>query len=435
MTSSLETVTDITFKLREQKSLPLWAVADSGTILAIAKGEDVVYGPRGRWVNAMFKVVGLSWLGVLTLRAIAAGCVTLWWMKSLAVATTDVQVKELFIGFGAGPEAEMFKRFQAESDRSVQHLDQTKPASLAIIARPPLAKLWCLSWSESRRVVSGFRHTSCLYLKNHVTQWLSATGIKIGTYVFFRAWAECLPRIIDRVIFLSPDTPAFAIIDSEKYNPERAVEFWQHGLLRQSLILPKFHKVLALNRPEAAHISKFNPSAEIRVSPVDLKRESVTAEPLLLMTSLYTSPEFDKYDHLDLLAELFSWAKEKNIKVVVRPHPCEDLGFWGECFPQIFIDHNGGSFSECLSRWSPGIVISWFSTTLMDALKGGVLPVLITHGSEKALADIVFPLDRIAIKWPEEQALLEHLLEDQGLYRDQLRCRQQEAFGALRDND
>ena len=56
--------------------------------------------------------------------------------------------------------------------------------------------------------------------------------------------------------------------------------------------------------------------------------------------------------------------------------------------------------------------MSWFSTALLDALKSSFLPVLITTGSEQNIADIVFPLDKIAIKWPEEKSKLELFLQE-----------------------
>lgn len=429
MTLSLEAVTDVAQQLRGQKVLPLWAVADSGTILAIAKGEDVVYGPRGRWVNAMFKVVGSSWLGLMALRAISVGCVTLWWMKSLAFAKSEVQAKELFIGFGAGPEAEMFKRFRAECDRSVQHLDQTKPANLAIIARPPLVRLWCLSWTEPQRVVSGLRHSNCPYLKNHVTPWLTAAGIKIATYVFFKAWAEYLPQNIRRIVFISPDIPAHAVLDVIKPQQNIAVEFWQHGLLRKSVLVPKFDKVMTLNEPERLYIQVTTGCEQVKIAKVQTENHFLERRPVLLFASIYDFAGFSKSDHLDLLNEVFAWAAVNAMQIIVRLHPCESEAFWVSNFPEAEIDRMGGGFEECLTRVSPSLIMSWFSTALIDALRFGVVPALLMPGSEKALADIVFPLDRIAVKWPGEQALLEDILADQGLYNDQLRFRQQEAFG------
>lgn len=417
-------------RLRVQSDLPLWAVASSSTIQAIAKGIPESYGSRGRWVNLIFSVTGPSWLGLQALRLLILGVVSLWWVKSHRVQRGKASPSELFVGFGAGPEVQMFEAFQKETERHVVHLDQTKPPASAVVARPAIGVLWRMAFSESLRIVRGLRRSKCSLIHDHRGAWLTSIAIRIGTYVFYKAWAESLPSNIRRIVFISPDIPAYAVLDVIKPQQRSiVVEFRQHGFLRESVLVPTFDRIMTLNEPERRHIQETTGCDQVEIAKGQTESLCMDKKPVLLFASIYDFAGFSKGDHLDLLNEIFAWAADNAMQVIVRLHPCESEAFWVSNFPDAEIDRLGGSFEKCLTRVSPSLVISWFSTALIDALRVGILPALIMPGSEKALADIVFPLGRIAVKWPEEKDLLENLLADQGLYCDQLRCRQQEAFG------
>lgn len=421
-------IAEVADKLRGQEDLPLWAVASSSTIQAIGKGKKELFGSRGRLLSRLFSFTGVGWIGLQALRLIAFCIVTVWWVKSLGVARTRVTPVELFIGFGAGPEEQMFACFQAEGSRLVAHLDQTRPASLAMIARPTLLNLWRYAWKVAGVAVAGLQNARNPVVHDHVLDWITAISIRIGSYIFFKAWADKLPKETRRIVFISPDIPAFAVIDAKKQNPGFSVEFWQHGLLRRSVLLPKFDKVLALNRPEAEHIRFKSESSQVIITQVNLKNESLGEKSNLLFASIYDFEGFDKLDHVEVLKEAFAWAAGQGLQIVVRLHPCEKEGFWEHHFPEVRVDRAGGQLEECLSRLAPKLVMSWFSTALIDALKLGAIPVLIIQGSEEHLEDIVFPLEKIAVRWPEEKSLLDHMLNEPEIYNKHVLSRQKEAF-------
>ena len=122
------------------------------------------------------------------------------------------------------------------------------------------------------------------------------------------------------------------------------------------------------------------------------------------------------------------------MRVIVRPHPCEDFGFWSEFFPEILVDSGNGSFEECLSLWNPQLVVSWFSTTLLDAIKRSILPILIMPGSERALTQMVFPLEQISVKWPEQQFQLERLIKNPTIYSEYVRGLRKQLFDVKDSN-
>lgn len=415
--------------LREQTDLPLWSVASSSTIQAIAKGTHEAYGPRGRWIYALFAMTGISWLGLQALRLLTFGMVTLWWVKSLKETRCKKSPVELFIGFGAGPEQQMFDAFLSEGERSIVRIDQTNPAAAATVMRPALLALWRHAWSEPLLILNGLRRTEVPVIKAHAHEWLTSIAIRIGTYVFYKAWAERLPSDIRRIVFISPDIPSFAVIDAQKLNLNISIEFRQHGLLRKSIVLPKFNKVLALNKPESDHIGAAAGCEQVETVEIRCEDQFLETKPVLLFASVYDFPGFNKEDHIDLLRGVVEWATDNSLRMVIRLHPCEREEFWPTHFPALEIEREVGRFEECLKRFSPVIVMSWFSTALIDALKKGFLPVLITPGSEQALADIVFPLDEIALRWPVDQSNLESLINEHNNYRKLLFALQKRTFG------
>lgn len=427
------TIDRLACQLRKQTDLPLWAVASSSTITAISTGVAEAFGPRGRWIHALFTATGLSWFGLQALRLLTLGIVALWWVKSLKTPRCKKAPIELFIGFGAGPEQQMFDSFLREGERSVERLDQTKPATFAAVIRPSISALWRHAWNEPRFILNGLRRSGISVVKSHACEWLTSIAIRIGTYVFYKAWAERLPIDIRRIVFISPDIPAFAVIDAQKLNPGLSVEFRQHGLLRKSVLLPKFNKVLSLNKPEAAHIKDSTGCERVDTVKIRYVEQCLARKPVLLFASIYDFKGFNKEDHVESLKEIVEWVANNSLQMVVRLHPCENECFWSKHFPAVEIDCNGGGFEECLSRLSPVIAMSWFSTALIDSLKEGVLPILITSGSEQALADIVFPLDSIALKWPEELSQLETFLNEPDDYQEHVLSLQKQTFGVKAD--
>ena len=85
-------------------------------------------------------------------------------------------------------------------------------------------------------------------------------------------------------------------------------------------------------------------------------------------------------------------------------------------------------FLDCVGKWRPSLVVSWFSTALLEALKLGVAPVLLTEGSASFLSEMVFPLDRVALRWPEESEIIESITRDQAEYQRLVSQRWEEVF-------
>lgn len=412
---------ELTQKLQEQTDVPAWVVAPSSTVLAVAAGKEESYGPRGKWFCRVFNLLGVSIAARIVLQFIGSMVVTIWWLKCRKVPPGAPLAEALFIGFGAGPEKQMLEQFRAEVSCEVAHIDQTKPASLASVVLPSIMRLWKQCAIEARKVIQGLRFSRNPLIHDNARQWLISSAIRFSDYVFVKTWAEALPLRINRLVFISADIPAFAALDAIN-SDKRRIEYRQHGLHKISIVFPPFMHVIAINRHDALHIIKRLPNANVTtVMEHDIRMERILNHTAtMLIVSTYDSGQFTKQDHVQVIRSIYTWAMEQKLRVVIRLHPSEGGNFWLSHFPEIPIDNSASSFSEALAQLKPLFVVGWWSTCHVDALKAGVLPVLIMSGSEAALKDMVFPLRQLTFQWEQDKGLLTEMITNRQKYSDSL---------------
>lgn len=411
---------DLTQKLQEQTDVPAWVVASSSTVLAVATGKKESYGPRGKWFYRVFNLLGVSIASQLALQFIGSMVVTLWWLKCRRVPPGAPLAEALFIGFGAGPETQMLEKFRTEVSCEVAHIDQTRPASLASVVLPSIMRLWKQCAIEARKVTQGLRSSRNPLIHDNARQWLVSSAIRFSDYVFVKTWAEALPERINRLVFISADIQAFAALDA-KNSDKRRIEYRQHGLHKISIVFPQFMHVIAINKYDALHIMKRLPHSNVTTVEHDIRIERILNHTAtMLIVSTYDSGQFTKQDHVQVIRSIYTWAMEQKLRVVIRLHPSEGGKFWLDNFPEIPIDHSASSFSEALAQLKPLFVVGWWSTCHVDALKAGVLSVLIMSGSEAALKDMVFPLSQLTFHWEQDKGLLTEMITNRQKYREQL---------------
>lgn len=423
-----EVLAEFTQKLQEQTDIPAWVLGSSSTVLAILAGKEETYGPRGKCFYMVFNALGVTFAAQLALQLIGSIIVTAWWLKARRSHQSLVSVEALFIGFGAGPEKQMVEKFSKEADCRIAHLDQTKPDSLATVALPGILQLWRESAFEARTIVQGLRLSKNSLIQDNSRQWLISAAIRFSSYIFIRVWAEALPDNIKRIVFIAADVPAFAVLDA-KNSIRHRIEFWQHGLHRISIIFPPFKLINSINYQEALHMKRRLPDAQIELTPDSQVDQILNYTKTVLFVSPYESWPFSKHDYKHIIESIASWTFSQEIRLLVRPHPSEGAHFWQSQFPEILIDASTNGFNGAIHQLKPLFVVGWWSTSLLDALKAGILPVLIMDGSKSALADMVFPLAEIALNWPRDLELIEMLTVDRDYYARELMARQHAAFG------
>ena len=133
----------------------------------------------------------------------------------------------------------------------------------------------------------------------------------------------------------------------------------------------------------------------------------------LRLTALSPLPScYGQETGLDRIARTSSRGpKRVLIPVVVRPHPRDHSGFtdrWRTDNAVTFGDP-AMSFDRFLEHYRPRMLLSWYSTTLFDALRRGAVPVTVPLDPWRPM-DMVFPFQGISLKWPEDRAEVERLV-------------------------
>jgi len=141
-----------------------------------------------------------------------------------------IAADRVFVGFGAGAEEELFRRYLEADKRSVQRLGLFDLGSFArlhrVSLRPALTSL--LSTLRAARLAVRLVPAD---LENRRLDFLTWIASRSAWYAYTRVWfRDCGapgPARIREAAFLSADTSAFAAVDAGL----RTV-YMQHGMLR-----------------------------------------------------------------------------------------------------------------------------------------------------------------------------------------------------------
>lgn len=397
-----------------------WAVADSALLQSIAMGQSVRRGPAGTRLNILVKLFAgirlvyllLFWVGVyeLTKILIRQG------RKSETSSTSCFgQVKQqypsfFFVGFGAGPEEQLFASYCAEKSAPVARIDQVRIESMRqwhkVGVKQAIASL-VRSLGTLRQAIASLPK-ECLPWRD---DFLTFAGMRLGYFSFASAWFAQLkanaPNVME-VCFLAADTAAFAAV-----NAGLPTRYLQHGLSRHSLILPNFDRVDALTCDEVHHFQKRLPKADTRLVRPSMPPVAPQRPPCVLVASVYGD-----HDELQRILPFLEFASQIGLSIHVRPHPREDHKFWKSVpLPcTLTLEEHDATFDETLDRLRPALVVSWFSTALVDALHRGVIPVSVSSRNDQNIQDMVYPLFRHCLHWPGDRNLLKEIVADQSAY-------------------
>lgn len=395
---------DFVRKWIDESHMPDWAIADSGLIQDLFHGRNVRYGPNGRRLRLVVSLFAWCRAGAklfLYLIGLMACLSYLRQIKKANLAEVPNDELNLFVGFGAGPEEVLWDEFSTIYLNSAFRVNQTDYTSLGKLAKPSLNKIIILLWFISDEVASGLWKSSGIFVERRY-DLITSIAMRMGCYAFFRAWfaAVAVRKNVKKVNFLSADMAAFACVDNKCI---KNVEYRQHGLIRWSLVFPRFTHIVALTADEGHYFAEMLPEATIELEHFPIISPDFNL-PVVLIASVYVSDE-EKMKILDLI----NWAKDSGLKVIVRPHPREGKDFWMRTFPEIEIDHSKNSFIQVLQTIRPIIVVSWFSTALADALQCGILPVMLTDPESDVICDLVYPIVRRSAVWPAKEKLVQAL--------------------------
>ena len=420
-----EQLDSMVWHFQRQTSLPLWIFAHSDAVIAEVFDLPFKFGPRGRVVHWVFSRTGRTVASLVALWIVGFAVIVKWWFR--AMLAKRVSARGVFVGFGAGSEEHLLERFKAETAGFAIRVRHDAPRTFGSVCAPTLGSLIEQLYAECTKVYSGLRQSGQAAIAGRFSMWMTISAMRVGSYIFAKVWAAQLPPEVNRVVFIAADIQCFAAVEGRRRDQHYTIEYWQHGLHRRGLLIPLVDRIVALNYLEGRQMYCLS-GRPFHVVGAHRTTLDIPHTATLLFASTYTFGEFDKKNHIMLLQELFAWAESNGLSIVIRPHPKEDHSFWVEHFPTLQLDLIARSFADCVGQWRPALVISWFSTALLDALRLGVAPVLLTEGSAPLLRDMVFPLDRIALRWPEESATIENITRDQAEYQRWVSRRWEEVF-------
>jgi len=427
--SSRKATEDVIRDLLDGGNIPRWSIADPGFIGELATGRPQARTHVGRAVDAFFDKAGLSEGGLVALRVLSLAAALMWWLTSARPSWQARYVQAVFLGFGAGSEEALYRRFESECAAPARlRLDSLAHASLGLLCRPRLARLLRLLWSESRALQRRLRSASSELVTKHEGRWAASAARRLPQLVYFAAWAEQLPKTVERIVVISLDARSFGVTQGLRSRNAVSVEYWQHGFLSRNLVGPQgLSLVRALNAPEGRFLASRCPGSRLEIVPlVGGAGERVVGRMCrrLLFASQYDAVDFQKEHELGALQALLDWAGVEGLEFIVRLHPREDEKFWQTHFPSVMVDRAREDFRSCLARLHPILVCSWWSTAVLDALNLGVLPVVL-KSAECRPANVVFPFGQVGIGFPGERDLLMSVVQSPDAYSYELARRRE----------
>jgi hypothetical protein len=376
-----------------------WIHAQQDVIVAEAFKSRVHLGPWGTSADRLIAVA--DWLGLGGIFVALANFVLLLgvFFAQRRAATKNFEGL-LFVGMGALREPllidEVAKRF-SQRVSVTNEMDIRSFFCFRKVGMSMLVREWLSVWTEIRANLKA-SHAQGLS-RRHCLIYLLRVGHK---YIYARAWFRNHLREQNNfpIAFSAAGWPAFAAISigaDTIYLP--------HGFQAHSIVYPDFREACFFDRYEADHIRKRLPNIRVTVSapPVEL----VQTERLAAIAGDYGG-ESD-----DALAQSFlDWAKQVNLRVIVRPHPRRFSNYWQQCSRSgaVEIVNDDCDFTSFLRKYRPRVLVSLYSTTLFDALLHGIVPITLIQDDQVA-ALTVFPFQKIALKWPDQKSVVQSIID------------------------
>ena len=405
-------------KLQKLPAQYHWALADGSLLQAISRNEPMVRGIRGSRLGGLVKVsqrLGLVW-PLLSLVGVVE-FIRLLLRQRVSTRNESSQdghyPARFFVGFGAGQEEELFSRYCEKQGGMVGRLDQVNVGSFSVwhcVGIVPGLRSLARALAVARMALAA--------LPPELAPWradfLTYVSMRVGYFAYMRAWFEVLKvkadSHLEEIAFLSADTAAFAAADAGL-----PTCYLQHGMIRHSTLLPAFIRVEALTAADAAFIRHRLPKT--RITTHSQSRQTLVPSQMareILVASIY----YPDTEYILRIMPFICWANTMKVPIRVRPHPCEDGTFWPgyETAGHVTIEKSDVGFFHAIDRLQPRLVVSWFSTALVDALECGVIPVTVCADEDRSVADMIYPLFQRCLRWPQDAESIARLLDDDEFY-------------------
>lgn len=389
-----------------------WIAADSELLQSLQNQTPLVRGKRGSKLALLFSVIDKDLVSSFLLVIVGWIEFTRLWLRQYkSKQTADISFpNHFFVGFGAGAEEKIYQEYHSSCNSLVGRLDQIDTSTFGSWHRCDYfhgVKELLVARRQVLSLINQLPHE----LKNRRADLLTFACMRIGLYSYMRTWfAECVNRSNSELefAFISADTPAFAAADLPL-----TTRYLQHGLIRHSLVLPRFKFIEALTADEKRYFQNRLPESQVNLVGCP-SFDQADPSSCVLITSIYGSPQV-----LARIDPFLYWAYSNGLQIIVRPHPKERCEFWDkyEEAGMLSLDRSPVSFQLSLKRLRPCIVASWFSTTLAESLRYGIIPITVCDSESPDITDTVYPLLKRSIQWPKGKFKVEDALADKRKYQ------------------
>lgn len=377
-----------------------WLHTQEDVIGAIATGTELNRGP---WTKRADFLVVLT--EKLHLSRIFAAGINLVLLIHIALKQYKFKVRKsdygslLFVGKGALRDEYLAGQFERENGKKVILLNEEDLNSFFKVQRvsfPKLIGCWIRTWKEIWRAVSPSYSLSGLksyYCLTHV--------IRCGhKHVYLRAWFNCY---FDKT-HASPI--GFSVASHPAIRSGAKTHYMPHGLLAHTLVLPNFSKIYCDNRFDAEWCKARLPCASIKIVPQKIM--DISTRRVVAIAGTYCEPE-----RHDLCRSFIEWARQNSVPVYIRKHPRDTSSYWEgwRNVSGVEIVEKECQFVDFLQEIQPRFLATWVSSTLLDALVQGVVPVMIDRIGYDNI-NTVFPMRDVSLCWPDQRPLAQNLLDE-----------------------
>ena len=377
-----------------------WLHVQPDAMLEKALGRRISLGPRRKFAQALLSgadKVGIGyWLMLVTSALLLLGLFLGQFRERARTPTARL----FFVGNDGARDPSLQRSLESRFGEEATYLNEDKTACFHALLRVSIKNLFG-AWLRTLSAVHTTLSNRERLFYPHV-RYLTEFALCGHRYAYFLAWFELLGATVGpslRVAFgAASPLVAHPAVQSKVW-----CSYYPHGLMARTVVFPSFSEIWCSNTFEVAHMLSRLPGADVRthfsrVEKFDTERMAAIA-----------CGHLDDPDAPECRSFL-DWASRRNLKILVRKHPRMQSALaerW-RSHRGVVVESAERSFDEFLEQHRPRVLVTWYSTTVLDALCKGILPVTMC-GSEP---NGVVPIEKISINWPMEEERLALMLDD-----------------------
>lgn len=395
-----------------------WVFNEKNTLMAIYLEKPTTHNRKMALLKSLIKysrMFGIEWQLIYSV-----GLLIMIKMLVSQVFFTDKKAKisqdypaAFFVGFNVIKNDQIYLDYCLETSGAVVKLDQVHIGSFFRWYRVNFRTgMYFLGYSITfaKKAIAAMPPE----LVDKREDFLTHIASKLAYYAYMRSWFCMVRRInpsLKEIAFSCQNTASFAAVDEGIHT-----NYYSHGALSHAELLPDFNKVTVISNAEMNFVKRrlFDSSVSTYIKQIDKLEPSQMLESVLICS--YPS---SGNKHMSNITTFLDIARAERIKVSVRLHPSEnDNVFWHKYQEAglVSIEVCDISFRDALVRIKPRLVLSWGSTTLIDTLDNGVIPVYASQDDDIIATELVYPANKRSLSLNNHLKLLPKLFHDNDYY-------------------